>query len=797
VLDSRDFVPQWSASHGTTTARYEVEGGVVSVTLAPFKTGIDFSARLSGLPKDVIDFGLLPDLQFSAVGVRRLLFPSFLGVALKPGFFAPPPDFANWQGGEGIGPDGLRRVASLECSIAAQNGVHAAVQVTDVGRKLLGESLSRRWEVREVVASRSAKSPPEQVLLSTSDGEYLAGHAVGQGWLYRFAGAVEPEESDLAAETVGRLLATLGKERAGRKHVVLIALAHGPSNGGWSATSLATWRQTLPESLGEAGLDVVFAGSAESLRSALSDPQTFAIVNPYGEAVPLISASPEPTLDALARYLRGGGIWVATGGYPFYTTLRATHKTEISENYPSRGFSDFARLETAKGFIDFYGVQDEHHIFVPSHWQAEGGDTLGHLQRSWRTFVPQHQDWITPHVRLDAAPDALEAIHGYAAANGIVRPLASKMTPQLLETWKRAVHVKVDTLGYAGDLAAVMRLPSGVLIHSADYLHGGFDKQYPDFLPPNPAWGSPAQLTAYIQAIHDRGDLFMPYTNDTWWCDEPRGPTFLRVGEGPLLHDVDGKPVREQYGRNPGWIISSFHPAVIAATDESTRGFTEDYRADILFQDQTGARGMEVDTNPASPTAYAYTQGLMNLAARSAKRIPIATEDGFDRLANVESEFCGLAQNLGATALQRGIPRMADRFDDDQWEFYPIAEATAHDKAFFIHHDLEPGLQREADLAWALALGYGLSTEVDGSNLNDPVHLGWIERLTDVQKKLGPLYMGAPLRSFRYLAGSGDHGVMEAVYGHLRIVSNLSGDPFMDGSTPIAAGTFRATVAGS
>ena len=37
---------------------------------------------------------------------------------------------------------------------------------------------------------------------------------------------------------------------------------------------------------------------------------------------------------------------------------------------------------------------------------------------------------------------------------------------------------------------------------------------------------------------------------------------------------------------------------------------------------------------------------MIALAARAAAKVPVATEDGFDGLVNVESEFCGLTQEL-------------------------------------------------------------------------------------------------------------------------------------------------------
>lgn len=48
----------------------------------------------------------------------------------------------------------------------------------------------------------------------------------------------------------------------------------------------------------------------------------------------------------------------------------------------------------------------------------------------------------------------------------------------------------------------------------------------------------------------------IPYTNPTWWCDEPKGPTFQKAGQGPLLKLLNGKPSPERYAQNTGFTVN-------------------------------------------------------------------------------------------------------------------------------------------------------------------------------------------------------------------------------------------------
>ena len=156
----------------------------------------------------------------------------------------------------------------------------------------------------------------------------------------------------------------------------------------------------------------------------------------------------------------------------------------------------------------------------------------------------------------------------------------------------------------------------------------GFDKQYPDHLPPNPEVGTPEDLAALVRECQAKGHLFMPYTNPTWWCTNPKGPTFERVGDAPLSRDFDGAIYPESYGLNQvqGYTTCAWHPAVRAANDVIRRQFTEEYPVAVLFQDQVGARGPRWDTNPASPNPGAYLEGIHRIARVDSQLVPLGTE---------------------------------------------------------------------------------------------------------------------------------------------------------------------------
>ena len=147
----------------------------------------------------------------------------------------------------------------------------------------------------------------------------------------------------------------------------------------------------------------------------------------------------------------------------------------------------------------------------------------------------------------------------------------------------RRCSVKLD--GSAAEmLAALPKLPVPSLIHFSDYVHGGFDKQYPDHLPPRPAFGTPAELRALFDlrararphghALHE-SDLVVrpPALADLY--EGRRGPARSRARRQALpralrrQRRLDHHPLAPRRpGRQPGRCRSS-SPAIIPSTSSS------------------------------------------------------------------------------------------------------------------------------------------------------------------------------------------------------------------------------------
>lgn len=771
----------------------------MTVVVSERNDGVDFQAQVTPAQKTILELSLPARLRWRPDDLQRLVCPlnanESVGAVFKTAFFKSQPESnpAGWQT-LSKGPAGYTSLFGGPLISRPDNDPAVPITITPSGRAWLGTNVAARWDKTNAFVNRpSTTNQVDLVLAESTNGPFFgASHLGGKGYLFRMGGNVAEAQQPLALDLVVASMEHLALTApVGRTNIALISLIHGPASGGWASTTVNQWRDRLRASsaLSTSQIQVVEIPNAQALLEALSNTNNLAILNPYGEWTPVIEqGGMTQMVNAIRNYVRAGGNWFEVGGYSFYYELRPTHYLNYSTPYPP-AFADFLHFETVAGNAALFGVQPQQWqpwagatnpaaLFVPGRL-AWGADAQGaYSERAFGTFVSPGQTWQSPIVRLILGYSAPDSLSEYCQANQFSRRLEDKMSSSVLDRFKKSVLVYYEG-NCAAKLANLDQLPKPSLVHFADYLMGGFDKQYPDHLPPNASFGTPAEFSNFLQRCSQLGLLVMPYSNPTWWCDHPRGPTFTREGEAPLLKKFDGSLSYELYGANDGYTVCHWHPAVRTANRVTLQQFTTNYPMDFLFQDQCGARTWQYDSNPASPTPYAYADGLVSMVAEDCATKPLATENGWDRIVNYESELCGMTWAIVPT---ENAPDwrtfMNDRFPPETWDVFPLAQYIAHDKTAMIHHDLGQFVTDDATLSWTLALGYSLSYRTSAADLSQRPGREWLQWLDRLQKSVCARYVGQPVISFTQDRGTNlttePDGILHATYGPVRIIANLT-----------------------
>lgn len=424
--------------------------------------------------------------------------------------------------------------------------------------------------------------------------------------------------------------------------------------------------------------------------------------------------------------------------------------TATYPGYPGL-FADYVHLASTAGHMAIYSLYEQgslHPVVVGFVHDDEYVVDSTFYQHNFGAGVSDGNSWDSPGVRVHISLTALATIDAYCADNGLHRfsSLVDKLGVRYDQVMQSpllkadAVQLDIPFSQYADLLAQV---PSPGILHPVAFQPGGFDENYPDFLPPEVTWGTTAEFAAMFHHTQDLGFLVMPYTNPTWWDDE--SPTMQNLPPPLTITDIavidrDGNPVYEYYDSHGGYVVSPYVPFVQQRLAQLVEEITIDVPSDLLFEDQIGARSQIFDYNPASPSPTAYTQGWLD-HTRTYSDVLLMTELGFDRLVENETGF------HGSVLLPEQRDYTSDWWGTDTWHPYPLAPLMARDKVLFYQHDLAPETMTTSKytFTWNLAFGYMLSYDLGyGGGLGDP----WLDLVSVFQKHVLSRYASEAMTDF-------------------------------------------------
>ncbi len=457
--------------------------------------------------------------------------------------------------------------------------------------------------------------------------------------------------------------------------------------------------------------------------------------------------------------------------------LRPGFFTRVGSNleiYPSRwAFADYLGLDAEGGHLSLYSVNSGPiHPLVLGFVRHPSGRCSGPsfcIVHEFQTWIDTGESWTSPDVRIRIGQTAQQSILAYRRDNGIdAYPSVQEKLGASLSTLAKAPLIKADVArlkpfrDWGPDLP---RLPSPALLHPVAFQPGGHDEYDPDFLPPDPRWGTNADFTSVVEAANSLGQLVMPYLNVSWWDDD--SPT-MRSLPSPLqlkdlaVLDEDGEPVVVAYGSHSGVVVSPFVPFVRTRVARLMEEWRTEVPADCLFFDQLGARPWIRDFNLASPNPAAYYDGWLAVMSPYSDRC-LMVEDGWDRLAR---DFTGFHGSMLMMAREHDAPNTL--FGERNWEPYPLADWLFHDKVLLYQHDLYEGTMATDGQVLTWNMAFGLISSYSWNDRIDSLRSPWLDLVGDLQHVLGPQYAGVPLTGFRNVAPE----VTESTFGELVVLAN-------------------------
>ena len=803
-----------SVDGDTATLTFRGEKTDVALRLRAGDEALDLSAEVEVRDGELLALAVPDEIEFAVVRdgsfVCQARGRSNCGLKLKAPFFGRREVWAQEGASPAFGRALLGGVEQLDRADAPRVGTvpgrdfwkflspaQYAAAANDKGLK--GVSIRPLWPF-------PADKLDLELLKDEKGDVVLGGSRCGgtDGVLLRFGGLVQGQVP------VGNAVRTLGTIALNRTTAVrgVIALVAGVDTMRPPFTiSIANWQKEFAA----VGVKPKLVKTPDELVKAMADPATAVIVNPYADScMTPADMTMETFCGKVREFVRAGGCWMEINGRDSFSRrlVRKPGFRELDWAHVPHSFADFFALDSGRGpsaKVAFGSVQPEvgepfdgltnrWARYTPTHALVRGAEAGGRLDRRFLAYAKAGGRWASPVTRFWFGLDAYAGAAAFCRDNGWDRPLADRYEAKFL---KRVLERPLVLAGdggcetYRRNVYKLGILPP-CLFHLCNYTHGDFDKQYPDFLPPIPRWGTEAEFARLYVDARANGSILVPYTNPTFWCDLPQGATFRGAGRAPLQRNLDGKEVWEIWN---GWATCLWHPAVRAANDRNVRLFTEIHPTEILFQDQVAARGLsgganDYDFNPASPAPDARVAGFIAQARRDDRRAgndhALATED---MGAPFMTHFIfGAGNDTSEAALLEWYPR-------ETFELFNFIGLLSHDKTEMFDHP-DASVDTDARLAKTLGLGNGVvyvaKVGMTGGDID------WARWLAEIQRRVVARHVGRPMRDFRHRWSdrADSLGVLEAEYGDVGVVANLQPKPLrIDGFCTLADCGYRAESA--
>jgi uncharacterized protein DUF6259 len=475
--------------------------------------------------------------------------------------------------------------------------------------------------------------------------------------------------------------------------------------------------------------------------------------------------------------------------------------------YPSRwAFADYLAFDAGKAHLSVYSISRGPLFpvqlgFVHAAEPAPCSGSSFCIVHEFQTWIADGATWTSPVVRVRIGATAEQSILAYRHDNGIdAYPSLQSKLGSRLTTFAEAPLFKANLRlvpPFRDWATTFQRLPSPLLLHPVAFQNGGFDVNDPDFLPPDPSYGTTGDFNAMVAAAHRAGDLVMPYGNLGWW--DPSSPTMQSVQTRDVaVLDENGAPATVSYGDHTGVIVSPYSAFVRGRIAQFMDDWQTQVPVDCMFLDQIGSRPWLRDFNPASPTPISYDDGWLAMLSTYSDRC-LMVEDGWDRLARDSVGFHG-----GLLMMSRELDLPNSYFGVGNWQPYPLAVWLFHDKVLMYQHDLYDGTMATDGevLTWNMAFGLinSYSWDALGPDANP-----WLDLVAHLQHDFGPHYVGIRLSRYESLAPS----VNKSTYGDLSVIANsdaarsysasgydVAPEGFLAESKDLLAGAFEGSFGG-
>lgn len=456
-------------------------------------------------------------------------------------------------------------------------------------------------------------------------------------------------------------------------------------------------------------------------------------------------------------------------------------KKHFIYSYPDIFSADYVSLNFETSSLCVYSLNyDEEVLLVNFGFEPNydpGFEHNYHFIHRYKKWLKADSTWVSPVSRFWIGKTTLETLNLYRTDNKINEyPSLSDKLGEEFDTIASSplichhYHIFPEPLSFNELPDLINQYPNPAILMLSGFQTGGYMGNHPDYLPPDPLYGSTDDFKNMVNSIQSQGKKIMLFTFPSWWHSE--SPSISNLNEEELLDAValreDGSPrsgviITDEIS-DFGYLVSPYSPYVNNRLDKMFNDIFIEYEADIIYEDVIGSTGFYLDFNPNSPNPDSYTQGWLDFVENKGQYLCMA-EGAYDRMGKF------LFASMGGNHIL-GIPNLSTHWDYENdkiiWQPYPCSPVIYGDKmATYSWNVNEQDILLE-NISYSLIFGSPLTRYTNNEITFEEGNNEDVFQLMDFQKYVVSRIYGKKLLNYTGIPGK----VTTADYGDIALTAN-------------------------
>jgi hypothetical protein len=450
-------------------------------------------------------------------------------------------------------------------------------------------------------------------------------------------------------------------------------------------------------------------------------------------------------------------------------------------SYPDVFSADYVSINFETSSLCLYSLNYDKKILLVE-FGFEPNDDPGfehnyHFKHQYKKWLKADSTWNSPVSRFWIGKSTIETLRSYRNDNKIneypsVRDKLGDQFDTIASSplLQHHYHIFPDPLSFNDLPDLINQYPGPLILMITAYFTGGYHGYHPDYLPPEPLYGTTEDFKDMVKSIQSQGKKVILFTLPTWWHTE--SPTIKGLNNEALLDAVaikeDGSPNSSGWYLDGEWAfgfnVSPYSPYVHSRLDNMFNEVFVEYGADMIYEDVLGVTGIYLDFNPNSPNPDAYTQGWLNFAESKSQYLSMA-EKAYDRM----GEY--MFSSIGESPIS-GFPTLPAHWDYESdkiiWQPYPCGPVIYGDKMASYFWNPNGQDIRLENISYSLIFGSPLTKNTTNGITFEEANNDHVFQLMDFQEYVGSRIYGRQMNDYTGIPGK----VTTADYGDITLTTN-------------------------